>query len=93
MRFAARVTDPSNGRVMEVWTTEPGVQLYTAVGLDGTIIGKRGIAYPKFGAVCLETEHFPDSINHPNFPSTVLRPGSTFQSQTIYKFSTEKGGK
>ena len=91
LRFAARVTDPGNGRVMEVWTTEPGVQLYTAVGLDGSIVGKRGVAYPKFGAICLETEHFPDSINHPNFPSTILRPGSTFQSQTIYKFSTEKG--
>ncbi len=90
LRFAARVTDPGNGRVMEVWTTEPGVQLYTAVGLDGTIIGKRGIAYPKFGAVCLETQHYPDSIHHLNFPSIVLRPGSTFQSQTIYKFSTDK---
>jgi aldose 1-epimerase len=90
LRFAARVTDPGNGRVMEVWTTEPGVQLYTAVGLDGTIVGKRGVAYPKFGAVCLETQHYPDSIHHPNFPSIVLRPGSTFQSQTVYKFSTDK---
>jgi len=91
LRFAARVTDPSSGRVMEVRTTEPGIQLYTAIGLDGSIVGKRGVAYPKFGAVCLETEHYPDSINHPNFPSTILRPGSKFQSETIYKFSTEKG--
>jgi aldose 1-epimerase len=90
LRFTARVSDPSNGRVMEVWTTEPGVQLYTAIGLDGTIVGKRGVAYPKFGAVCLETQHYPDSINHPSFPTTILRPGSTFQSQTIYKFSTQK---
>ena len=90
LRFTARVSDPSSGRIMEVSTTEPGVQLYTAIGLDGTIVGKRGVAYPKFGAVCLEAEHYPDSINHPNFPSTILRPGSTFQSQTIYKFSTAK---
>jgi aldose 1-epimerase len=93
LRFAARVTDPSSGRVMEVRTTEPGIQLYTAIGLDGSIVGKRGVAYPKFGAVCLETEHFPDSINHPNFPSIILRPGSKFQSETTYKFSTEKGDK
>ncbi len=93
LRLAARVSDPRNGRIMEVWTTEPGVQLYTAIGLDGSIVGKRGVAYPKFGAVCLETQHYPDSINHPNFPSTILRPGSIFQSQTIYKFSTQKEDK
>ncbi len=89
LRFAARVVDPSNGRQMEVWTTEPGVQFYSAIHLDGKIVGKRGVAYPAFGAICLETEHFPDSINHPNFPSTVLRPGAQFHSETIYKFSAK----
>ena len=89
LRFAARVSDPSNGRQMEVWTTEPGVQFYSAIHLDGKIVGKRGVAYPAFGAICLETEHFPDSINHPNFPSTVLRPGGQFHSETIYKFSAK----
>jgi aldose 1-epimerase len=90
LRFAARVVDPSNGRQMEVWTTEPGVQFYSAIHLDGKIVGKRGVAYPAFGAVCLETQHFPDSINHANFPSTVLRPGALFHSETIYKFSVKK---
>jgi aldose 1-epimerase len=89
LRFAARVSDPSNGRQMEVWTTEPGVQFYSAIHLDGKIVGKRGVAYPAFGAICLETEHFPDSINHLNFPSTVLRPGAQFHSETIYKFSAK----
>jgi aldose 1-epimerase len=77
---------------MEVWTTEPGVQLYTAVHLDGSITGKRGAKYPQFGGVCLETQHFPDSIHHPNFPSTVLRPGTVFRSETIYKFSVSGAG-
>jgi aldose 1-epimerase len=89
LRFAARVSNPSNGRQMEVWTTEPGVQFYSAIHLDGKIVGKNGVAYPAFGAVCLETEHYPDSINHPNFPSTVLRPGAQFHSETIYKFSAK----
>lgn len=89
LRFAARVSDPSNGRQMEVWTIEPGVQLYSAIHLDGKIIGKRGVAYPAFGAISLETEHFPDSIDHPNFPSTVLRPGAEFHSETIFKFSAK----
>jgi len=87
LRYAARVTDPSSGRVMEVWTTEPGIQLYTAIGLNGSIVGKRGVTYPQFGAVCLETQHFPDSIHQPSFPSTNLRPGSIFRSETIYKFA------
>jgi aldose 1-epimerase len=86
--MAAEVYDPSSGRVMQVLTTEPGVQLYTSNFLDGSIKGKQGIAYVKNGAVCLETQHFPDSPNHPSFPSTVLRPGQEFQSVTIYRFST-----
>jgi aldose 1-epimerase len=88
LRKAADVFDPVSGRVMEVWTTEPGIQLYIAIGLDGSIRGIGG-AYQKFGALCLETQHFPDSPNHPEFPSTVVRPGTDFHSQTIYKFSVK----
>ena len=90
LRLAARATDPTTGRQMEVWTTEPGVQFYSALGLNGTIVGKNGIAYPKFGALCLETQHYPDSVNHPNFPSVIVRPGKPFVSETIYKFSVSK---
>jgi len=89
LRIAARVTEPSSGRQMEVWTTEPGVQFYSAIGLNGSITGKGGIAYPKYGALCLETQHYPDSPNRPNFPSTVLKPGARFYSETIYKFSAK----
>jgi aldose 1-epimerase len=85
LRLAAGVTEPSSGRQMEVWTTEPGIQFYTSIHLDGSIKGIGG-AYQKFGALCLETQHYPDSPNRPNFPSTVLKPGARFHSQTIYKF-------
>ena len=88
LALAARVYEPKSGREMEVLTTEPGVQLYTANHLDGSIIGVGGAVYPRHGGFCLETQHFPDSINKPNFPSVVLRPGETFKSRTIYKFST-----
>ena len=87
LALAARVVEPKSGRVMEVFTTEPGVQLYTANGLDGSITGVGGVVYPRHGGFCLETQHFPDSINKPTFPSVVLRPGETFKSTTIYKFS------
>lgn len=87
LHFAARLSDPSNGRQMELWTTEPGLQFYSAIHLDGSIVGKRGVAYPAFGALCLETQHYPDSINHANFPSTVLRPGLEYNSETILIFS------
>jgi aldose 1-epimerase len=90
LRLAARASDPTTGRQMEVWTTEPGVQFYSALNLDGKIVGKNGIGYPKFGALCLETQHFPDSPNHPNFPSTIVHPGTPFVSETIYKFSVLK---
>jgi aldose 1-epimerase len=86
LRIAAQVSDPASGRQMDVWTTEPGVQFYSAIGLDGSIKGKGGVAYQKYGAICLETQHFPDSPNRPNFPSTVLKPGMKFHSETIYKF-------
>jgi aldose 1-epimerase len=89
LRIAARVTEPTSRRQMEVWTTEPGVQFYSAIGLNGSITGKGGIAYPKYGALCLETQHYPDSPNHPNFPSTVLKPGTKLHSETIYKFSAK----
>jgi aldose 1-epimerase len=74
---------------MEVWTTEPGVQLYTGNHLRPDVVGKAGKPYMKHGALCLETQHFPDSPNHENFPSTVLRPNETFHSRTSYKFLTE----
>ena len=88
LRKIGEVSDPLSGREMEVWTTEPGVQLYVSIGLDGSIKGIGG-AYQKFGALCLETQHFPDSPNHPNFPSTVVRPGRDFQSETVYRFSAK----
>jgi aldose 1-epimerase len=88
---AARVDDPASGRALEVATTEPGVQFYTGNFLDGTITGKRGQVYNKHAAFCLETQHFPDSPNHPNFPSTVLRPGETYRTTTVYGFSTDAG--
>ena len=84
---AAEVFDPANGRVLQVLTTEPGVQFYTSNFLDGSIKGKQGIAYVKNGALCLETQHFPDSPNRPSFPTTVLKPGAEFHSVTIYRFS------
>ena len=88
--LAARVVEPTTGRVVEVWTTEPGVQFYTGNFLDGSLKGKGGISYTKRSAFCLETQHFPDSPNKPKFPSTELKPGERYDTTTIYKFSTEK---
>ena len=88
LALAARVFEPKTGRVMEVWTTEPGVQLYTSNFFDGSLTGKRGIVYRPHSAFCLETQHFPDSVNHPNFPSTILRPGQTYRQTTVHKFAT-----
>ena len=85
---AAEVYEPTSGRVMELATTEPGIQFYTGNFLDGTITGKGGQVYPKHGGFCLETQHFPDSPNHPNFPSTILEPGKKYATLTVYKFST-----
>lgn len=87
-KVAVRVEDPKSGRVMEVFTTQPGVQFYTGNFLDGSVHGIGG-TYAHRSALCLETQHFPDSPNHSNFPSTVLRPGQTFRSTTIYRFSTK----
>jgi aldose 1-epimerase len=84
---AAEVFEPTTGRVMEVLTTEPGVQFYTGNFLDGTITGKAGKVYGQRSGFCLETQHFPDSPNKPAFPSVVLRPGQQYRSTTIYRFS------
>ncbi|MGD0507757.1 MAG: aldose epimerase family protein [Terriglobales bacterium] len=89
LKLAARVFDPGSGRQMEVWTTEPGIQFYTGNFLDGSIVGKRGVHYGKHSAFCLETQHFPDSVNHPDFPSVILKPSSVYRQETIYKFSTK----
>jgi aldose 1-epimerase len=86
LRRAAQVTEPTKGRIMEVWTTEPGIQLYTGNFLDGTLRGKGGTIYPRRYAFCLETQHFPDSPNKPQFPSAVLRPGQRYASTTIFRF-------
>jgi aldose 1-epimerase len=85
---AARVSDPKTGRVLEVHTTQPGLQFYTGNFLNGQVHGIGGV-YRYRSALCLETQHFPDSPNHPKFPSTLLHPGQTFHSTTIYRFSTE----
>lgn len=86
LALAARVSEPTSGRVMEVLTTEPGVQFYTGNFLDGTLTGKSGKVYGKRAAFCLETQHFPDSPNKPEFPTTVLRPGERYRTTTIYRF-------
>lgn len=87
LSLAAKVLEPKSGRVLEVFTTEPGVQFYTGNFLDGTLIGKAGKPYGKQAGFCLETQHFPDSPNQPGFPSTRLNPGELYQQLTIYKFS------
>lgn len=86
-RPAAWVYDEASGRKMEIFTTEPGMQIYTGNGLRGNMTGKEGVAYPFRSAVCFETMHFQDSPNRPRFPSTVLRPGEVFRSHTAYRFS------
>lgn len=86
LRQAARLVDPGSGRVLDVLTTEPGVQFYTSNKLTGALVGPGGRCYRSGDAVCLETQHFPDSPNRPAFPSTVLRPGETFLSTTVFRF-------
>jgi aldose 1-epimerase len=87
--LAARARDPKSGRVMELYTTEPGVQLYTTNFLDRQK-GKEGATYGRHAAFCLETQHYPDSVHHENFPSIILKPGDTYRTTTIYKFSAAK---
>jgi aldose 1-epimerase len=76
--------------VLSVWTTEPGIQFYSGNFLDGTLVGTSGRMYRQGDGLALETQHYPDSPNHANFPSTVLRPGQVYTTQTIYEFSTKK---
>jgi aldose 1-epimerase len=90
LRLAARVVEKTSGRVLETFTTEPGVQLYTGNFLDGKTVGKSGKPYVKRGAFCLEAQHFPDSPNQPKFPSAVLRPGQTYRQTTVYRLSVAK---
>lgn len=89
-QVAARLTSPETGIVLEVYTNEPGIQIYSGNFLDGTVTGKKGIVYNKRASVCLETQHYPDSPNKPEWPSVVLEPGQTYHSECIFKFSVEK---
>jgi aldose 1-epimerase len=90
LRLAARVTEPKSGRTLEVRTHEPGVQFYTGNFLDGTLTGKDGAVYKHRTGFCLETQHFPDSPNKPNFPSTILKPGAEYNTQTVFTFGLVK---
>jgi aldose 1-epimerase len=86
MALAARVYEPQSGRILEISTDQPGLQFYSGNFLDGSVKGKGGVAYGRHFGLCLETQHFPDSPNHPNFPSTILEPGQTFKTTTVFKF-------
>jgi len=90
MRLAAKVVEPKSGRALEVYTTEPGIQFYSGNFLDGSITGKSGKPYVKRGGFCLETQHYPDSPNRPEWPSVVLRPGQTYRHTTVYRLTTVK---
>ena len=83
------MVDPSSGRTLEVWTSEPGIQFYTGNFLNPSIRGKAGRIYDQYTGFCLETQHFPDSPNQPAFPSTLLRPGGVFRSSTEFRFGVE----
>jgi aldose 1-epimerase len=87
--LVASVHEPKTGRTMEVYTTEPGLQFYTGNFLDGKLKGKNGVVYKKRQAFCMEADHFPDSVNHPDFPTTILEPGKTYAQTTVYKFSAK----
>lgn len=89
-KLAAKLTSPITGITLEVYTNEPGVQVYTGNFLDGTVTGKKGVVYPQRASVCLETQHYPDTPNKAHWPSAVLEPGQTYKSQCIYKFGVEK---
>lgn len=90
MKRAARVRDPKSGRIMEIYTDEPGIQFYTGNFLDGTLTGHGGVRYDKNSGFCLETQHYPDSINQPSFPSIVLRPGDRYMQTVIHRFSVDR---
>lgn len=89
LRPAARLYDPHSGRVLEILTTEPGIQFYSGNFLDGSFSGKGGVVYHKYSGLCLEPQHFPDAPNHPNFPSTILRPGEIYRHRSVYRFSCD----
>jgi aldose 1-epimerase len=89
MKLAARAHEPTTGRTVSVFTTQPGIQFYSGNFLDGSLTGKGGVVYNKYAGFCLETQHFPDSPNHENFPSTVLRAGDVFNEVTVFAFSVE----
>ena len=87
---AVHAFDPASGRVLEISTTEPGVQFYSGNFLDGTRTGKSGLLYRQGDGLCFETQHYPDAPNHPMFPSTRLDPGQTFRSRTVWRFTTSQ---
>jgi aldose 1-epimerase len=89
LRMAATVREPVTGRILEVLTTEPGIQFYSGNFLDGSAIGKSGVPYAYRTGFALETQHFPDSVNQPAFPNTILRPGETYRTTTVYRFSAK----
>jgi len=90
LALAARLEEAKTGRILEISTTEPGIQFYTGNFLDGTLVGSAGKMYRQGDGLCLETQHFPDSPNHPDFPSTVLKPGETYKTSTVHRFFTDK---
>jgi aldose 1-epimerase len=90
LQHAARVVEPKSGRTLDVSTTEPGMQFYAGNFLDGKLIGKGGLAYERRSGLCLETQHFPDTPNHPNFPTTLLKPGQEYRSRTVFTFGVSK---
>ena len=89
LRSAARLYEPVSGRVLEILTTEPGMQFYSGNFLDGSFAGKNGVAYVKYAGLCLEPQHFPDAPNHPNFPSTLLRAGEEYRQTSVFRFTTD----
>lgn len=90
LALAATLLDPKSGREVKIFTTQPGLQFYSGNFLDGSVTGKGGKVYQKHYGLCLETQHFPDSPNHPDFPNTILKPGEVYQETTVYQFSTER---
>lgn len=89
LRSVGRLHETTTGRVVEIQTTQPGIQFYSGNFLDGSLVGRNGVAYQKYAGLCLEPQHFPDAPNHPNFPSTVLRPGEEYKETTVFRFSAE----
>ncbi|HEY6660475.1 MAG TPA: aldose epimerase family protein, partial [Pyrinomonadaceae bacterium] len=87
LRSVARLYEPTTGRLLEILTTQPGMQFYSGNFLDGSFTGKNGVVYERYTGLCLEPQHFPDAPNHPNFPSTVLRPGEEYKQSTLLRFS------